>query len=402
MYPRCLVLASLAGLSLFAGCTTADRRAAPPAAADRPAASHFLMSDKTLDVWLLDVGQGSCAFVTCPDERSAMLIDCGSSAAGGTPLPAISAWINAKMAAADRTTIVVSHADKDHMSLLADDAITPTFVTRLLIGRTLEEYPPHFQRWAAQAPARPQTFGPSEVSPADPRLACGPAQSDVLTANSTMDEMSGTFGSSKNADSVIIRMRYGTSSVIFTGDAEGQTEQQAIDNAAARALPLDSTTLLLGSHHGAKTAGSNGSPWLEATRPQAVAYSARLASSYHHPQCDAIERALGTVGAVATAFEFTCGVGNAGTDRRSVKHRLLSTHINGHILARMGRTSTVYLCEKMSPACDAPLESMHTPTGYAAAWSAKLPGAARPAESASSDAPEHVGMVESAPSGPRP
>lgn len=305
----------------------------------------------TLDVWLLDVGQGSCTYIACPDQHSALLIDCGSSAAGGTPLSAVRDWLNTKISQSS-TTVVVSHPDKDHMSLLADDEVAAEPVAALLIGRTLEHYPPAFRTWAEKVRTSPQTFNASETTANDNRFACSPAQVDLLTANSTMDPATGDFGGSKNADSIVMRVRWGTSSIIITGDAEGSTEQRAIDNAAAQETGKTDTSLLLGSHHGARTHGSNGQAWLETTRPRAVAYSARLASSYHHPQCEVVQRASQFADPLTEAFDFSCGIGNADVSFHRVSARLLSTHINGHVLVQYSDASVRYLCQRMSPACD--------------------------------------------------
>lgn len=316
----------------------------------------------TLDVWLLDVGQGSCSYVACPDGKSALIIDCGSSAAGGTPLHDIGAWVSAQLESRTSVNVLVSHPDKDHMSMLDKSyGVAPNNVTGLYVGRALSEYPAAFHNWAMQTKTSPAMFGAAEFKQDDGRFMCGTAKVDLLTVNTTMNPITGELGASKNADSAVVRLSYAGSSVIFPGDAEGETERKAIENAQSNNLSLASNTLLIGSHHGAKTEDSNSHEWLDAITPHAVLFSARLSSSYHHPQCEVIDRASASASGVLASFDVPCGIGSAQTAARTVSSRLLSTNDNGHILAKIGSGGTTIFCQKLTPACDEQLTESELP-----------------------------------------
>ena len=90
--------------------------------------------------------------------------------------------------------------------------------------------------------------------PVSADLACGSASTFVLTANT---------GSSNNAQSLVLMIEYEDFTAVFTGDAEGETEAQAINNfdSALKAA------IMTASHHGASTFASNSQDWATAMAP---------------------------------------------------------------------------------------------------------------------------------------
>lgn len=309
--------------------------------------------ERSTDVWFLDIGQGSCSFVSCPDGESALLVDCGTSAAGGTELATVIKWINKKTAEMTKVTTIVSHPDKDHMSMLGGpQSVAPESISTVYVGRSLSEYPAAFTNWAARTRTPPAEFGPAEFSASDARFACGAATIDLLTVNATQNADTGLAGDSKNADSAILRLAYKGNAVIFPGDAEGVTERSALDNARRHGLDLGARTLLVGSHHGARTKQSNSEVWLTAVQPRTLIFSARMASSYHHPQCDVVDRVAPFASPTEQAFDFACGEGSDSIATRTVSRQVLSTDRNGHVLARLTSGGYRVLCQKFTPACD--------------------------------------------------
>lgn len=345
------------GAALVAGCTTA-----PPGAPahDRVVARRAAV--QSADVWFLDIGQGSCNFVACPDGKSALLIDCGSSAAGGTKLTDVVKWINNKAADMTTVTAIVSHPDKNHMSLLGGtQGVSPDSISAVYVGRNLAEYPAAFIDWAGRTQAPPVELGAAEFAADDARFACGVATVALLTVNATRDPDTGLAGDSKNADSAVLRLAYESNAVIFPGDAEGITERSALDNAQRHNPDLTARTLLVGSHHGARTKQSNSAEWLAAVQPRTVLFSARMASSYHHPQCEVVDRVAPFASATDQAFDFDCGEGNDSVSTRALSRQVLGTDRNGHILARLTSSGYQVLCQKVTPACDGQLAAEDMP-----------------------------------------
>ncbi|GGC75436.1 hypothetical protein GCM10011396_23370 [Undibacterium terreum] len=241
------------------------------------------------------------------------------------------------------------------------DGVDPSSITSLYIGRSQTEYPRAFTDWVAQTKTQAIEFNAGEFRKADTRFACGAAKLDLLTVNATMNPQTGELGSSTNADSAIVRLSYKGNSIIFPGDAEGKTERSALENARNNNLDISGTSLLLASHHGARTETSNSPAWLNAVSPNAMLFSARVASSYHHPQCEVINRAAPLVAPVDSSFDVECGLGNAEISSLAVSSRILGTNENGHILARMTSGGTKIFCQKMTPACDEQLSDAELP-----------------------------------------
>jgi beta-lactamase superfamily II metal-dependent hydrolase len=70
---------------------------------------------------------------------------------------------------------------------------------------------------------------------------------------------------------MVLLLDYGDFRGIFAGDAEEATEEAA--HRPYEAL-MEDTIVLLASHHGAHTHGSNHAGWIAATNPQIVVFSA--------------------------------------------------------------------------------------------------------------------------------
>ncbi len=92
-------------------------------------------------------------------------------------------------------------------------------------------------------------------------------------------ELTGDF----HEGSISLVATYGEVSVLFTGDAEKQTEEAML----ARKEPIQAQIFQLG-HHGSST--SNIKSFLEIVAPEVAIYSAGLNNSYGHPHREVIER----------------------------------------------------------------------------------------------------------------
>jgi hypothetical protein len=89
-----------------------------------------------------------------------------------------------------------------------------------------------------------------------------------------------------NRDSLVLKIDHGISSIILTGDATNVTTTRIINNYADRPNFLHSN-VLLASHHGSATHGSNNFSWLSKVLPEYV-----LISNGHnqgHPQSQAYD-----------------------------------------------------------------------------------------------------------------
>ena len=89
-----------------------------------------------------------------------------------------------------------------------------------------------------------------------------------------------------NDGSIVMRVVYGTTSFMMTGDAPSTVEDHLVNLGGGNAT-LESTVLKAG-HHGSKH--STDDVWLAAVRPKYVAISAGKGNSYGHPHQEVLDR----------------------------------------------------------------------------------------------------------------
>lgn len=90
-------------------------------------------------------------------------------------------------------------------------------------------------------------------------------------------------GSVQNANSVVLRLSYGDFAMLFTGDAEAETEAEMIKAGAQ----LKAQVLKVG-HHGSRYATSD--EFLNAVKPQVAIISAGSENKYGHPTQSTLDR----------------------------------------------------------------------------------------------------------------
>ena len=98
----------------------------------------------------------------------------------------------------------------------------------------------------------------------------------------TKDKMS-TGGNETNANSIVARLDYGSFSMLFTGDAEEQTEHRLL----TKDLDLKSRVLKIG-HHGSKYATS--ADFLNRVKPEVAIVSCGAWNRYGHPSQIVLDR----------------------------------------------------------------------------------------------------------------
>ncbi len=86
-----------------------------------------------------------------------------------------------------------------------------------------------------------------------------------------------------NNDSVVLRLKYGENTMLFTGDAEIEEEEHILKT------PYDlSAHILKAGHHGSKTSSSDA--YLDAVAPKYATISAGKDNSYHHPHTETLNK----------------------------------------------------------------------------------------------------------------
>ena len=244
-----------AGTSQAAG-NTGGRVANGQAIGNTGAESTGIAQAGTLTVTWLDVGQGDAAVIQCGGQ--AMLID------GGKPDKSsyIYAWLQ-QHGLSYLDVIVATHVDADHIGGLSgalNYASVGTAYCPETTGTT--ETFQSFVKYLAQRGKQ------ITVPTAGESFALGGAQVQILAPLHRAED--------SNDNSIVLKVSFGATSFLFTGDAE-RAEEQDLLNAGVN---LQSTVLKVG-HHGSDTSTSY--PFLRAVAPQYAVISVGAGNRYGHP-----------------------------------------------------------------------------------------------------------------------
>ncbi len=221
-------------------------------------------ADSGFEVHFIDVGQADAALVLC--DGKAMLID-GGNAADSSLL-----YTYLKKHGIDHLAyIVCTHAHEDHVGGLsgalnyakADRAFCP--VTSY-DSRAFTSFVSYLKKQNVSI----------EVPKAGDRFSLGSASVQVLGPVTAGAE-------DPNNTSIVLRVVYGKTSFLFTGDAEREEEQEILESGC----PLESTVLKVG-HHG--SGSSTTYPFLREIMPEYAVISVGADNTYGHPDTDTLSR----------------------------------------------------------------------------------------------------------------
>jgi competence protein ComEC len=240
-----------------------------PAGTNQPAAPQ-------LNVYALDIGQGDSLLIVSPTGKT-VLIDTGNP---GNEQIVLSALLN-HAGGKKIDLFIASHPHADHIGSAAG-VIKGSTVARVLDSgfphttKTYENYLLAIKDSGAQfilaVPGQTYDIGGGAVvtvlAPIKPYFK----QSDLREG-----------ATEPNANSVVVRLDYKNFSMLFTGDAEAETEARMISNNAN----LKAKILKVG-HHGSRYATSDA--FLQAVHPEAAVISVGADNKYGHPTQEALDR----------------------------------------------------------------------------------------------------------------
>ena len=235
---------------------TSIQAAEHTASVSQPAKSSSGEQKELLTVTFLDVGQGDAAVLQCGGQT--MMIDGGKAKASSY----IYSWLK-KNQISYLDVMVATHTDADHIGGLSgalNYAKVGTAYCPVTSGTTKT-----FQSFVRYLKNQGKSI---TVPKAGDEFSLGGAQVRILGPTDPQAE--------GNNSSIVLKVTFGDTSFLFTGDAEREEEQELLESG----YDLESTVLKVG-HHGSDTSTSY--LFLRTVNPQYAVISVGADNTYGHP-----------------------------------------------------------------------------------------------------------------------
>lgn len=239
----------------------------------QPAPPGEIVTEGRLVIYALDVGQGDGLLVITP-QRKAVLIDAGTAQAGDEIAAALQRY-----GVQSLDLVIASHPHADHIGSMKrvidripvknflDSGQSHTSATYERMLKAIQDKKIRFLKARSG-----QTFD----------LDSG-VRIEVLNPAENLITEIRSGGSVLNANSVVVRLSYGDFAMIFTGDAEFETEVEMMK----RGGTLRAQVLKIG-HHGSRHATSG--KFIDTTGAQAAIISCSGDNKYGHPSPAVLDR----------------------------------------------------------------------------------------------------------------
>ena len=220
--------------------------------------------NSNFEVHFIDVGQADSALIECDGET--MMIDGGNVADSNV----VAAYLK-KEDVTELNYVVCSHAHEDHVGGLSG-ALSVTKADNIYAPKT-EANTKAYKNFKKKAEEQNVEIKPPNVG-------------DEIQLGSSTVEFLGPVdenGKDLNSTSIVLKITYGNTSFLFTGDAESDEEEEILNSGA----DLKSTVLKVG-HHGSRTSTSY--PFLREVMPQYAVISVEKGNSYGHPNEETLSK----------------------------------------------------------------------------------------------------------------
>ncbi len=224
--------------------------------------AYSVESEGKLKVYFLDIGQGDAIYVRTPSGHD-MLIDGGPSNMVLRRLAEVMPWYDKSI-----DVVIETHPDADHIGGL------PHVFERYRVGLFIE--PGIESKNAIDDEIRrilKEKGIESQIGRRGTRINFGDGSSfDILYPDKDVSSLKET-----NDASIVGQIKYGSTSVMLTGDAPKSVESYLVRLDAEK---LESQILKAG-HHGSKT--SSGEEFIKMVNPEKIIISAGKNNRYKHP-----------------------------------------------------------------------------------------------------------------------
>lgn len=242
--------------------TTTPTPTPEPTPVPTPEPTPEIAQNSYFEIHHLDVGQADAALVMCDDKY--LLIDGGNKEDSSLLYSFLK---NKEITHLDY--VVGTHGHEDHIGGIPGAL---NYATAGVVYCPVTDYDSDafrdFKKYVEKAGST------ITVPSAGDTFALGSAQIEIVGVNG---------GSDTNNTSIVLRIVYGDTSFLFTGDAEREAEQVILD----AGYEIESTVLKVG-HHGSDT--STTYPFLREIMPTYAIISVGEGNSYGHPTDDTLSR----------------------------------------------------------------------------------------------------------------
>lgn len=236
--------------------------------------------ERSLQIYFLDVGQGDGIFIQTPSAHT-YLIDGGSTNVKKIGKYRIEPFLKSK-GIKKIDYMMISHMDQDHINGLMEmlehqkeggisikNVILPDTQTKDVYQEVVE--------LVSKKRITLHYMGQGEG------ILNGEVSLEILYPRK------GWVGEPGNESSLVVYLKYGSFTVLFTGDIEGRGEEELLlvlkEKWRKETLPL---TVLKVAHHGSKY--STKEEVLELLKPKIAVISSGEGNLYHHPHKELIQR----------------------------------------------------------------------------------------------------------------
>jgi len=213
----------------------------------------------TMQVHFIDVGQGDATLITC--DNKAMLIDAGDNSKGTT----VQMYLQ-KQGIKKLDYLILTHPDADHIGG-ADVVVTKFGIDTVFMTDFKKDNKTYDDLIRALRSKNLKWSTPNVGN----TYRLGSAEFTIVAPNTIYED--------PNNASIGLLLKNGSTSFLFTGDAEEEAEYDILANG----LNIDCDVFKAG-HHGSST--SNTGDFVEEASPEYVVVSCEQDNSYGHPHAE--------------------------------------------------------------------------------------------------------------------
>jgi competence protein ComEC len=227
-----------------------------------------------LTLTMLDVGQGDATYIEFPNGKRA-LIDAGPRTLGYDAGERVIVPFLKRQGVKELDAVVLSHAHSDHIGGIP--AVLQTVrVARIIepiVGGSSSLYREiHRKASDRGVPVQQLSVGDTMlIDPAVRMYVLHPSEAERGVRN-------------LNDGSLVVKLVYGSTSVLFTGDAELEAELRM----ARRYESFLNADVLKAGHHGSATSSSRA--FVERVAPDVTLISVGLRNKFRHPSVEVVQR----------------------------------------------------------------------------------------------------------------